>query len=101
MVTISPFGYGEICYRDFECFFSGSLLVKANMDHMITWPNLFIDGVTYVSHKWDFSDFNDKLEAILSNPERFQDIANEGQKKFRDALTNGQAFARHFADVIL
>lgn len=100
LITPSPFGIGEICYRDFECFMNGSLLFKPNMDHLLTWPDLYIDGVTYISHKWDFSDFNEKLEDILSHPEQYEDIAREGQNRFRDALSDGHAFAQHFKEMI-
>jgi len=100
IVTISPFGIGEICYRDFEAFFCGSLLLKPNMDHLKTWPDLYIDGETYISHKWDFSDFDEKLEDILTHPDRYEQIAREGQNRFRSALNDGQAFARHFHEMV-
>lgn len=100
VVTISPFGIGEVCYRDFESFFTGSLLFKPSMDHLQTWPDLYIDGETYISHKWDFSDFDEKLDAILTHPEMFEEIAREGQSRFREALSNGQAFAEHFKQLI-
>jgi len=100
LVTPSPFGNGEICYRDFECFFSGSLLFKANMDHLVTWPNLFVDGVTYISHKWDFSDFDEKFEDILSHPGKYEDVAKEGQRRFAEALSDGKGFVSHFVSMI-
>lgn len=99
-ITLSPFGIGEICFRDFECFINGSLLVKPNMDHMLTWPDLYIDGVTYLSYKWDFSDFNEKLDLVLSNPERYEEIAREGQNRFKAALHDGKAFAYAFLHMI-
>lgn len=100
IVTPSPFGFGEICYRDFEGFINGSLVLKPRMDHMITWPSLYIDGVTYISHKWDFSDFNEKLDDILLNPARYEDLAREGQKRFKEALSDGYGFAKHFLSMI-
>jgi len=100
VVTVSPFGIGEICYRDFESFINGSLLFKPNMDHLQTWPDLYIDGVTYISHKWDFSDFEEKLDQILSHPERYEEIAREGQRRFQAALTDGRPFVEHFINLI-
>lgn len=100
IVTLSPFGIGEICYRDFECFINGSLLFKPSMNHIQTWPNLYIDGETYVSHEWDFSDFNEKLLSILTNPHRYEQVAWEGQNRFRKALSDGPAFARYFKSMI-
>jgi hypothetical protein len=100
LVTVSPFGIGEICYRDFESFFNGSLLFKPKMDHIRTWPDLYIEDETYISHEWDFSDFKDKLSSILSYPQRYEEVAREGQKRFRKALSDGPAFAEHFKTMI-
>jgi hypothetical protein len=55
-ICVSPFGYGEICWRDFEAVLMGSLLVKPDMSHLCTEPNIFIPGETYVPVRWDFSD---------------------------------------------
>ena len=71
------------------------------MDHLETWPDLYKDnGETYISHSWDFSDFEEKLADILDNPERYEDIAHEGQNCFRQALSDGPAFAQHFTEMI-
>lgn len=101
VVTISPFGLGEICYRDFEAFIHGSLLFKPSMNHVKTFPDLYKDGLTYIAHAWDFSDFEDKLEEILTHPEYYEEIASEGQKRFRKALSDGAGFAEHFKAMIL
>jgi len=100
IVSPSPFGIGEICYRDFECFLNGSLLLKPRMDHTQTWPALYVDGETFIAHAWDFSDFTDKLEDILTHPARYEEVAREGQNRFRQALSDGAGFARHFAEMI-
>ena len=43
-VVVSPFGYGEITLKDFEVFLTGGLLLKPDMSHMETWPDLFRAG---------------------------------------------------------
>ncbi len=100
LVTPSPFGIGEVCYRDFECFFSGSLLFKASMDDFVTWPDLYIDGETYISHAWDFSDFEEKMEDILAHPEHYESVAREGQSKIDEVLSDGFGFVQHFKEII-
>lgn len=60
-MTFSPFGYGEVCWRDFEAFALGSLLIKPCMDHIVNTPNLFIPGETYVPLRWDLADFKDTV----------------------------------------
>ena len=47
--SFSPFGWGEICYRDFESFLYKCILIKPDMDHIETWPNLYIKNKTYIS----------------------------------------------------
>ena len=96
VVSPSPFGVGEICYRDFECFMNGSLLLKPRMDHLETYPDLYVDGETYIAHEWDFSDFEEKVLDVLSNPVRYEPIAREGQRRFVRAFNDGAAFAQTF-----
>ncbi len=55
-ICVSPFGYGEICWRDFEAILCGCLLVKPDMAHVETAPDIFVPGVTYVPVRWDYAD---------------------------------------------
>jgi hypothetical protein len=99
-IGIGPFGLGEITLRDFEIIICGAVLVKPDMNHMKTWPNIFKKNITYMSHKWDLSDLNDKINMLLDNTEfRFimsqnaQDeyikvFSEEGQKKFVNRIIN-------------
>jgi len=54
---LSPFGWGEICYRDFEAVLGGAYLIKPDMSHIDTWPNIYLDGM-YRPIDWDISDIN-------------------------------------------
>ncbi|MFN8830934.1 MAG: glycosyltransferase family 1 protein [Labrys sp. (in: a-proteobacteria)] len=60
-LCFSPFGYGELCWRDVEAFCTGSVLVKPDMSHLETAPDLYEPWVTYLPIAWDFSD----LEAVV------------------------------------
>ena len=60
-LCFSPFGYGELCWRDVEAIVSGAVLIKPDMDHLRTLPDLYEAGVTYLPVRWDFSD----LEAVV------------------------------------
>jgi hypothetical protein len=96
-VVVSPFGLGEICYRDFECFLAGAVLLKPDMGHMETWPDYFEPYVTYVPYAWDFSDFEAKVAEVLENPDRYEGIARAGQQRLLESLTGDgpRAFADH------
>jgi len=65
-IVIAPFGYGEIAPRDLEAVMFGSVLIKPDMSHIETVPNVYSDE-TYVSCAWDFSDLEEKIDVILSD----------------------------------
>lgn len=61
-LTFASYGLGEICFRDFEAIINRSLMLKPDMDHLITWPDVYRKNETYVPLKWDGSDFIEKIE---------------------------------------
>jgi hypothetical protein len=69
-ITLSPFGWGEVCFRDFEAILLRSALAKADMGHVVTWPNVYRSGETYISLSWDGSDLIDKLNDVLHDQDR-------------------------------
>lgn len=51
--TLSPYGWGEVCFRDFESIINRSLLIKPDMDHLETWPDVYRKNKTYIPIDWD------------------------------------------------
>ncbi len=74
-ITLSPFGWGEVCFRDFEAVLNGSLLLKPDMGHLETWPNAFVPGETYVPFSWDGEDLVEKGTYYLENEAERRRIA--------------------------
>lgn len=101
-VAPSPFGLGEICWRDFEIFLSGALLLKPDLDHLETWPAYFEKDVTYVAHRWDFADLQEKVEQALDDPARREAIARAGQDRYLASLSRqgGAQFVQRFSDLM-
>ena len=85
-VLISPFGYGEINLKDFEAFFYGCILYKANMDHLETWPNFYLKGKTYIDFDWSLNNFQNKLDQIIRNFEQYFEIANYANSLYSSYL---------------
>ena len=52
LISIVPFGYGEITLKDFESFLNGCILFKPKMSHMITWPNFYIKLQHLLNFHW-------------------------------------------------
>lgn len=61
--ALSPFGMGEICYRDFEVMQFGVTLIKPDMGSIKTLPNPYLDD-TYVKVKHDWSDLQDVIDRL-------------------------------------
>lgn len=87
LVAVSPFGYGEICYRDFEAVLSGAAMMKQEMTHLETWPDFWVPGETYLPFAWDGADFDARLDAALGDRPRTAAIAAEAQRRYRAALS--------------
>lgn len=82
-VIVSPFGFGEITLKDFEVFLTGGVLIKPDMSHLETWPNLFRGGETMLTHSWDLQDLPEVIDAALANYGDMRLIAEAGQDVYR------------------
>jgi hypothetical protein len=87
-ICFSPFGYGELCWRDIEAIAAGAVLLKPDMSHLSTAPDLFRNDETYVACRWDFSDVAEMVRDLIDNEERRKRIATAAWKTARDYLVN-------------
>jgi hypothetical protein len=99
-ICVSPFGYGEICWRDFEAIMCGSLLVKPDITHLKTLPNLFVPGVTYIPIRWDYSDLEAKCEYYLQNEKERNEIVARARKLLIPCL-QPEWFLERFRDLLI
>lgn len=95
------FGWGAICWKDFEIFISGALLIKPDMSHIKTWPNYYIENETYVPYKWDASDLKSTIEQFYSNTDLSERIACAGQDKYKyyNVFNNPEPFLNRFQEI--
>lgn len=98
--VISPFGYGEICFRDFEAFVVGAALIKPSVEHLTTFPEIFIPGETYLPCRWDQSDLMELLDNIDQNRVDAMAIAQRGQELFVERHLSYSVFADHFKTIL-
>jgi hypothetical protein len=83
--TLSPFGMGEPCFRDFEIFQFGSVMIKPDMSRVITHPNVYIPYETYVPCALDWSDLTEKIEWVKDNPKQCQEITENARRVMKES----------------
>ncbi|MCO5168805.1 MAG: glycosyltransferase [Planctomycetes bacterium] len=88
-LVVSPFGWGEVCFRDYEAVACGCLLVKPSMSHVETRPDVFVEHETYLPLRWDLADLEEVVRRALEEPARARRIATNGWRRLRDYFERG------------
>ena len=52
-------------------------------DNSQTWPDYYIENETYLPYRWDASDISELIEKVVSKDALLEQIARNGQKRFR------------------
>lgn len=88
-MVFSPFGWGELCFRDYEAVIWGALLVKPSMEHVETRPDIFHRGVGYVALEWDHADLEEKCRYYLAHPDEAEQIIEQAQRMMSNYYEQG------------
>jgi hypothetical protein len=100
--VLSPFGWGEINYKDYEVAHCGAVLMKPDIGHLETWPQLF-DAQSVVQYRWDFADLPEKVEDVIRHYGDYLDYALNLQNRYKHyvATAAGQEeFCRYFKQML-
>lgn len=95
-ICFSPFGYGEICWRDIEAIQAGAVLLKPSMEHLDMNPRIHIPFETYIPLQWDYSDLEEKIESVLSNDTYRKTLVSNAYQMVRAYLQEAR-FVDQFA----
>jgi len=98
-VCLSPHGLGEVCFRDFEAISQGAILVKPDMSHLETWPDIYQPWKTYVPVKWDWSDLESTLVEVIGNYKKYRGITDQAFAVLANAWDN-KVFAEKFDSIM-
>ena len=107
--VISPFGWGELCPRDFETFINNGILIKPDMSSFDTWPNWYLpknnstSGPTYLPFKWDLSNLEYQINFALDKYQNLKQFAVNGQnlyEKFTVGDHSKELFTERFIKLV-
>ena len=100
-IAISPFGMGELCFRDFENIQFGTITIKPDMSRVNTSPNIYVDGETYIACKYDWSDLDEKIDYVLSNFNELNEKIIESSRKMFIEKYDYNNICRHWYNLFL
>ena len=100
-IVLSPFGWGEICHRDAEAIHNKALLLKPNMEHIKTIPNIYIKDKMYISLNWDLLNLPQVLNYLKENPLLIQNISNEAFNFLKTETNSFDKFVLSFYNKIV
>jgi hypothetical protein len=86
-MSISPYGMGEVCFRDFEIIRFGSIMIKPDMSKIKTYPNIYIPYETYIPCNLDWSNLNEQIQYVLDHYNECKDIAKNAQQIMLKSFT--------------
>jgi len=74
-VGLSPWGLGEVCFRNFEIMIRGAICIAPDSSHVETWPDIYQPYKTYVPCNINFDNLEEVLADLLSNYRKRKQIA--------------------------
>ena len=88
-ICLSPFGMGELGFRDFEAMQYGTIILKPSHKLVDSVPNMMIDDETFIACKYDFSDLEEKIDYVLSN---FNEVNERINYNIRKSFTEQYSY---------
>ncbi len=83
-VSVGAYGWGEVCYREFEATMCGAAFMTADMSNIETWPNIYHDGETYLSYDLDFKKLNHNLKTLINDINLRKKLVNNSRDILKD-----------------
>jgi SAM-dependent methyltransferase len=98
-LCFSPFGYGEVSWRDYEAIHAGAVLLKPDMSHIETEPDVFIPHQTYVPLAWDLHDLESAAKRVLDSDRERTAMARRAFELLADYAAS-DAFNRQMRRIV-
>jgi hypothetical protein len=92
-ISVGAYGWGEVCYREFEAITCGAAFMTADMSNIETWPNIYHEGETYLPYDFDFKNLNENIEILLRNSSLRKKLVKNSRKILKDChLLDGKNY---------
>ncbi|MDA8791503.1 hypothetical protein N9M93_04055, partial [Candidatus Pelagibacter bacterium] len=99
--VLSCYGWGEICYRDWEAAINYSLILKPDMSNIDTWPNLYNSYKTYVPLLWDLSDLEYQIYRLEKGEYDIENMKKTALETYKSIRSNNYTiFRKRFLNIL-
>jgi len=85
-ISVGSFGWGEICYREFEATIMGACIIYPNISYIKTWPNIYINNQTCLTYDLNFGNLEEKINKVLVNDKLRKELVHNAQNVLRNVL---------------
>jgi hypothetical protein len=96
-ICVSPWGWGETAFRDYEAMYAGCVLIKPRTDFIDSYPP--IDTRHYVPCAVDFSDLQEKVDHVLARWDHYAEMRRQNRERLL-AVRRPEAVASRFATIL-
>ena len=97
-IVVSPWGYGELTYRDYEAMYAGCVVIKPDSGFVQTWPDVLKNGITYVPCAPDWSYLAEQVARVRDNWDSFEPMRRANRQTLLDHWDPVRV-ARHYGDI--
>lgn len=87
-ISIGAFGWGEVCYREFEAAMMGTAVFFPNISYLKTWPNIYEANNHYHPFKLDFSDFESQLILLINDENLREKLVINSQNEMKKVYSD-------------
>ena len=92
-ILLSLFGWGEVCYKEFEATVCGCSFIAPEMSNILTWPNIYKKNATYIPVDWNLNNLNSVLNMLIRNDDlRYKLVINAQNEIISVSKENGKRF---------
>lgn len=95
-ISVSPWGFGEYAYRDYESTLAGCVLIKPPSDHVLTFGDMYQSGKYYIASKADFSDLPELVEEVMSDRARAIRFARSAREDMLRANSPSNVYTYYY-----
>ncbi len=99
-VVVSPWGYGELTYRDYEAMYAGCVVIKPDSGFVQTWPDVLKNGITYVPCAPDWSDLAEQVAWVRDDWHSFEPMRRANRQTLLDYWEPGK-IAHYYGEIFL